>query len=365
MGKTNQLGVLADVFTSDASNNVGIGGSPSGSYKLEVTGTAKVSSRINGVVGGTLYNTAGLWLQGSSATDGIAIGGTAGGDKNIDTYGGTLKINATSANGLSITGGTTFNSGDLFVNGTNAVIAWQQSGVTRGYTGIITNAGAYIPGSITNDIINRSNGYNFLWSVDSGSNCAMKLTSGGNLVINGTTAAYPSTNRGNLTLTGTSSSLLGFHNGTTQTGYIYNDYAASVFQWVSSGNNIQIVNTSNGVQLTAGATSWSSISDERLKNITGNIENAVESLMTLRTIKHTWKLDESNKENFGLIAQDVQKVFPQVIDINKLPSKLDDEYKDDTEYLAVRYTELVPVLIKAIQEMNTKIIQLEKIVATK
>ena len=46
MGKTNQLGVLADVFTSDASNNVGIGGSPSGSYKLEVTGTAKVSSTL-------------------------------------------------------------------------------------------------------------------------------------------------------------------------------------------------------------------------------------------------------------------------------------------------------------------------------
>ena len=41
------------------------------------TGAATFSSRINGVVGGTLYNTAGLWLQGSTSTDGIAIGGTS------------------------------------------------------------------------------------------------------------------------------------------------------------------------------------------------------------------------------------------------------------------------------------------------
>jgi len=183
---------------------------------------------------------------------------------------------------------------------------------------------------------------------------AMRITSGGALVINGTTAVLTSTNRGNITLSGTASSLLGFSNGTSYTGYIYNDYGANLFQWVSAGNTIQVVCSSNGVQLTSGATSWSSISDERLKNITGNIENAVNSLMTLRTIKHTWKSDDTNKENLGLIAQDVQKVFPQVIDINKLPSKLDDEQKDETKYLAVRYTELVPVLVKAIQELKTQ-----------
>ena len=73
MGKTNQLGVLADVFTSDASNNVGIGGSPSGSYKLEVTGTAKVSTSAyfaiaSGSVGiGTISPAALLHLSSSVA----------------------------------------------------------------------------------------------------------------------------------------------------------------------------------------------------------------------------------------------------------------------------------------------------------
>ena len=182
----------------------------------------------------------------------------------------------------------------------------------------------------------------------------MRITSGGAVVIGGTTAVLTSGNRANLTLSGTASSLLGFSNGTSYTGYIYNDYGANVFQWVSTGNTIQVVNSSNGVQLTSGATSWSSLSDERLKNITGNIENAVDSLMTLRAIKHTWKSDGNNKENLGLIAQDVEKVFPQVIDKNKLPSKLDDENKNETEYLTVRYTELIPVLVKAIQELKTQ-----------
>jgi hypothetical protein len=100
-------------------NNIGIGtGSPS--YTLDVSGTGRFSSRINGVVGGTAYNTAGLWLQGSSATDGISIGGTAGGDKGIDTYGGTLRLNGTSGNGLFVSGAATF---DNVITATAATIA--------------------------------------------------------------------------------------------------------------------------------------------------------------------------------------------------------------------------------------------------
>ena len=83
------------------------------------TGAATFTNRINGVVGGTLYNTAGLWLQGSSSTDGIAIGGTGGGDKTIDTYGGTLKINATAGNGLSVTGAAKFSAKVSVKGGSN------------------------------------------------------------------------------------------------------------------------------------------------------------------------------------------------------------------------------------------------------
>ena len=46
MGNTFKLGNYVNAIFQDASNNIGIGGSPSGSYKLEVTGTAKVSSTL-------------------------------------------------------------------------------------------------------------------------------------------------------------------------------------------------------------------------------------------------------------------------------------------------------------------------------
>jgi hypothetical protein len=46
MGKTFSTGLLTNGIWQDASNNIGIGAAPSGSYKLEVTGTAKVSSTL-------------------------------------------------------------------------------------------------------------------------------------------------------------------------------------------------------------------------------------------------------------------------------------------------------------------------------
>jgi len=72
--------------------------------------------------------------------------------------------------------------------------------------------------------------------------------------------------------------------------------------------------------------------------------------MTLRAINFSWKIDETKKENLGLIAQDVEKVFPQVVDV----------IKDGN--LGVRYTELIPVLVKAIQELKAEVEQLKQLV---
>ena len=48
------------------------------------------------------------------------------------------------------------------------------------------------------------------------------------------------------------------------------------------------------------------------------------------------------------MAQDLVGVLDEVIDPLKRTG-------DDTEYMSVRYTELVPVLVKAIQEQQTLI----------
>ena len=126
-----------------------------------------------------------------------------------------------------------------------------------------------------------------------------------------------------------------------------NDFAMMNFQ---SGGRTFISNATTGVYLANGSTSWSTFSDERLKNINYKIENAIDKLLNIRAVNYSWKSDKTNKENFGLIAQDIEKVLPQVIDKSK---SLD--INDETEYLSVRYTELIPVLVKAIQELKAEI----------
>jgi hypothetical protein len=46
MGLTQKLGTIPLAIFTDASNNIGIGGSPSGSYKFEVTGTGRFTTSI-------------------------------------------------------------------------------------------------------------------------------------------------------------------------------------------------------------------------------------------------------------------------------------------------------------------------------
>ena len=53
------------------------------------------------------------------------------------------------------------------------------------------------------------------------------------------------------------------------------------------------------------------------------------------------------KEHFGLIAQELQEVYPNLV------------YEKDNGYLAVNYVELVPVLMQAIKELNAKVAKLE------
>lgn len=53
------------------------------------------------------------------------------------------------------------------------------------------------------------------------------------------------------------------------------------------------------------------------------------------------------KEHFGLIAQELQEVYPNLV------------YEKDNGYLAVNYVELVPVLMQAIKELNAKVAMLE------
>jgi hypothetical protein len=119
---------------------------------------------------------------------------------------------------------------------------------------------------------------------------------------------------------------------------------ASTNQWgvggTASSDTFSILNNGGaGVALSWGSTSWSGVSDEKLKNITGEINNGISKVCSLRAAEFTWKSDEENKPQVGLIAQDVQKVLPEAV-------------SEENNVLAIRYTEVIPLLVAAIQEQQ-------------
>jgi hypothetical protein len=128
--------------------------------------------------------------------------------------------------------------------------------------------------------------------------------------------------------------------------------------FLDNSNTLAIQNGSNnsgaGVGLTDGATSWSTVSDERKKNIVGNVEDALAKLADWRTVYFKYKTDEEDTpQRVGLIAQDVIETLPEAVTAE------DDELKT----LQVRYTETVPLLVKAIQEQQAMIEELKAKVA--
>jgi hypothetical protein len=104
----------------------------------------------------------------------------------------------------------------------------------------------------------------------------------------------------------------------------------------------------DGVYLGQNSTAWTANSDLRLKDVVGTIEGALDKLSQIRGVLYSWKADAKKRVYPGVIAQEVQAVLPEAIDA------------DDPEKLGVRYSELVPLLVNAVNELATKVIQLEQ-----
>jgi hypothetical protein len=96
-------------------------------------------------------------------------------------------------------------------------------------------------------------------------------------------------------------------------------------------------------------------SDERLKDKTGYLVNALDKVCTLDTFTYTHNdLARSfgftdNRQYVGISAQQVRKVQPEVVRI--APFDADGEgSKSGENYITVQYERLVPLLIEALKE---------------
>ena len=100
---------------------------------------------------------------------------------------------------------------------------------------------------------------------------------------------------------------------------------------------------------------WSITSDERIKENINTLNNGLSIITALRPVEFDYKI--SKKHDIGFIAQEYQKILPEQINENE-PTNETKEFIDDGKLLSIS-SNLVPYLVKAIQELNAKVIALE------
>ena len=122
---------------------------------------------------------------------------------------------------------------------------------------------------------------------------------------------------------------------------------------------LEMMAGSGGVRLTVGATSWVSASDERLKDIIEPITGAIDKISSLRTVIGKFKTDDDGVRRPFLIAQDVQKVFPEAVTSGLIRELVDPENPlkvlSESEYLLMGYSDMVPLIIASVKEQQTLI----------
>ena len=95
--------------------------------------------------------------------------------------------------------------------------------------------------------------------------------------------------------------------------------------------------------------SWTLCSDERFKKNINDLEGSLNSVLQLRGVNFEFKTDEFPEKKFnegkqiGLIAQEVEKVYPEFV------------MTDYEGYKSVAYQNLVTVLIEAVKEQQKQI----------
>jgi hypothetical protein len=114
---------------------------------------------------------------------------------------------------------------------------------------------------------------------------------------------------------------------------------------------------SSAGQIHAVQTSISSLSDERLKENIVDIDTGLAEVMALKPRKFDWKEGEGSSEKnvTGFVAQEVETVLPDLI------GHFEHDDLDDAK--SVKMGDMVPTLVKAIQEQQTLIESLQAEVA--
>ncbi len=126
-------------------------------------------------------------------------------------------------------------------------------------------------------------------------------------------------------------------------------YSNHKLDWIISGSPQARLETNGDFKTSGDVVAYFSFSDKSLKTNIKSTENNLEKVLKLNPVSFEWK-EKQGETKIGLIAQEVEEVIPEVVEVKE---RFSEEGGD--EYKSVDYEKLVSTLIGAIQEQQKEI----------
>ena len=310
------------------------------------------------------------WLLGGNSVSSMQNLGTTSNYSLPFIVNNSEKMRLTTGGNLGI-GTTSFNSSNperLFVDAGTSSSDFQNviyaKGNTNSYAQVnvqnVSNGG----GASTDIVATADNGTETANYVDLGINSS-NYNNGTSSLLNGANNAYLYSKGEDFVIGNASSSksIIFFTGGDgpsyekfriNSSGVVLN----SVMIFSSSGVSSDILPSASATyNLGSSSKRWNTIysnnvlnvSDARLKTNIRTLNYGLSTILMMKPMEYNWKQSQEKDTKIGFLAQDLRKIIPEVV--------VGDETK---ETLAVNYTELIPVLVKAIQEQQRQIEELKQ-----
>ena len=178
------------------------------------------------------------------------------------------------------------------------------------------------------------------------------ITGTGSISVSGviTATSFVGDITGDLTGTATKTQIAN-NNSDTNNNYItfVNGTGANRGQRVSTTNLIYkpstgdvIIGGSLGVAGIVTSTDYNSISDISLKENIEPLQSSLDKISKLEGVSFNWKSDQNKEDQIGLIAQEVEKIYPEIIGNTK-------------NIKTVSYVSLIAPLIEAVKELKEEV----------
>ena len=132
----------------------------------------------------------------------------------------------------------------------------------------------------------------------------------------------------------------------------YGNAGLRVNRMGNDGTNITIHNrgvTVGSISTTSTSTSFNESSDERLKENIADSADAGSKIDAIQIRQFDW-ISNGEHQDYGVIAQELINVVPSAVAVG------------DTEedMMGVDYSKLVPLLVKEVQALRSRVAQLEE-----